>query len=161
MKIKCITLSFLTRVIVDRPWLGWLYCPIILNSVICVCSRLEQFSQWLMAWLLLQGSCYTQMAFSRGVNSLGISPDYGAFSLHWLLGEWGFLHGEIFQAPDKETPHLADDLTVTTHWWKSCLAPLIYSDKFLETRIMLKQPGTLKGREEQNLQLWVDIDSGR
>lgn len=76
------SLSFLTRVIVDRLWSGWLYCPIILNSVICVCSRLEQLSQWLMAWLLLQGSCYTQMAFSRGVNLLGISLDYGAFSLH-------------------------------------------------------------------------------
>lgn len=146
--------------IVDRLWSGWLYCPIILSSVICVCSRLEQLSQWLTAWLLLQGSCSTQMTFSRGVNWLAISLDYGAFSPHWLLEEWRFLHGEMFQAPDKETQHLADDLPVTTHWWKICLVSLIYSEKFLETRIMLKQHETLKGREEQNLQLWVDIDSG-
>lgn len=63
------------------------------------------------------------------------------------------MHGEMFQTPEKETLHLADDLPVTTHGWKSCLPPLIYSDKFLETRVMLKQHETLKGREEQNLQL--------
>lgn len=81
-KINFIILSFLTRVIVDRLWSGWLYCSIILNSVMCVFSRLEQLSRRLMALLLLQGSRYTQMAFSRGVNLLGIFLDYGAFSPH-------------------------------------------------------------------------------